>query len=210
MPASLNIACLVSGSGTNLQAIIDRIESGALDARIVAVISNVPGAGALERAQKHGIPWFVVNNKDYPSRELFDRELAAIIDRQQARLICLCGFLRIFSPFIIDRYPDRIINIHPALLPSFGGKGFYGHKVHDAVLAAGVKTSGCTVHFVDGEVDHGPIVLQRIVPVLPGDTAETLAARVLEQEHLAYPDAIQLFAQGRVGIINGQAVIRPV
>jgi phosphoribosylglycinamide formyltransferase-1 len=192
----LKIACLASGGGTNLQAIIDSIESGRLEARIVAVISNIPAAGALERAQKHGLPWFVVNNRDYGSRERFDRELAAIIDRQEAQLICLCGFTRILSPFFIERYPGRVINIHPALLPSFGGKGFYGHKVHEAVLASGKKVSGCTVHFVDQEVDHGPIILQRTVPVLPEDTVDTLADRVLKEEHLAYSLAIAMIARG--------------
>lgn len=201
----MKLACLASGGGTNLQAIIDNIESGRLDARIVAVISNVPGAGALERAQKHGIPWFVVNNKDYPTRELFDRELSAIIDRQKAQLICLCGFLRIFSPFFIDHYPNRIINIHPALLPAFGGKGFYGHKVHQAVLASGEKVSGCTVHFVDKEVDHGPIILQRTVPVLPEDTPNTLAARVLKEEHIAYSQAISMIAHGKLETAGNKA-----
>lgn len=196
----MKIACLASGGGTNLQAIIDSIESGRLEARIVAVISNIPGAGALDRAQKHGIPWFVVNNRDYGSRKRFDREMAAIIDRQEAQLICLCGFMRILSPFFIEHYPGRVINIHPALLPSFGGKGFYGHKVHEAVLASGEKVSGCTVHFVDQEVDHGPIILQRTVPVLPEDTADTLADRVLKEEHLAYSQAIALIARGECEI----------
>lgn len=205
MNDKLKIACLASGGGTNLQAIIDNIESGRLDARIVAVISNVPGAGALERAQKRGIPWFVVNNKDYPTRELFDRELSAIIDRQEAKLICLCGFLRIFSPFFIDHYPNRIINIHPALLPSFGGKGFYGHKVHEAVLASGEKVSGCTVHFVDKEVDHGLIILQRTVPVLPEDTPNTLADRVLKEEHIAYSQAISMIARGEIETAGNKA-----
>jgi phosphoribosylglycinamide formyltransferase-1 len=200
MDHKLKIACLASGGGTNLQAIIDNIESGRLNARIVAVISNVPGAGALARAQKHHIPWFVVNNKEYASRQLFDRELAAIIDRQEAQLICLCGFMRIFSPFFIDHYPGRIINIHPALLPAHGGKGFYGHKVHQAVLASGDKISGCTVHFVDQEVDHGPTILQRTVPVLPEDTADSLADRVLKEEHLAYSQAIALIARGELKI----------
>lgn len=207
MTNKLKLACLVSGGGTNLQAIIDNIESGRLDARIVAVISNIPGVGALTRAQKHGTPWFVVNNKDYDSRERFDRELAAIIDRQKADLICLCGFLRIFSPFFIDHYPQRIINIHPALLPAFGGKGFYGHKVHEAVLASGVKTSGCTVHFVDKEVDHGPIILQRTIPVLPGDTPDSLAARVLKEEHIAYSQAISLIAQGELEIAGEKIIL---
>ena len=200
MDHQLKIACLASGDGTNLQAIIDNIESGRLEARIVAVISNVPGAGALARAQKHHIPWFVVNNKEYASRQLFDRELAAIIDRQEAQLICLCGFMRIFSPFFIDHYPGRIINIHPALLPAHGGEGFYGHKVHQAVLASGDKISGCTVHFVDQEVDHGPTILQRTVPVLPEDTADSLADRVLKEEHLAYSQAIALIARGELKI----------
>jgi phosphoribosylglycinamide formyltransferase-1 len=200
MNDKLKIACLASGGGTNLQALIDNIESGRLDVRIVAVISNVPGAGALARAQKHRLPCFVVNNKEYASRQLFDRELAAIIDRQEAQLICLCGFMRIFSPFFIDHYPGRIINIHPALLPAYGGKGFYGHKVHEAVLASGEKVSGCTVHFVDQEVDHGPIILQRSVPVLPEDTVDTLADRVLKEEHLAYSQAIGMIARGELEI----------
>lgn len=202
MVNKLNIACLASGGGTNLQAIIDNIENGKLKANIVAVISNVPGAGALERAQKHGLPCFMVNNRDFSTREAFDRELAAIIDRQRADLICLCGFLRIFSPFFIDRYPNRIINIHPALLPDFGGKGYYGHKVHEAVLASGVKKSGCTVHFVDKEVDHGPIILQRPVPVMPDDTPDTLAARVLREEHIAYSLAISMIGRGEVDLFG--------
>ena len=203
----MKIACLASGGGTNLQAIIDNIESGRLNARIVAVISNVPGAGALARAQKHRLPWFVVNNKEYASRQLFDRELAAIIDRQEAQLICLCGFMRIFSPFFIDHYPGRIINIHPALLPSYGGKGFYGHKVHQAVLASGDKVSGCTVHFVDQEVDHGPIILQRTVPVLAEDTPDTLADRVLKEEHLAYSQAISMIAHGELEIAGKKVIL---
>jgi len=209
MEQKLRIACLVSGGGTNLQAIIDNIESGALNAEIVAVISNVPGAGALERAQKHGLPVFVVNHKDFASRELFDRELAAIIDRQEAKLVCLCGFMRIFSPFFVEHYPDRIINIHPALLPDFGGKGFYGHRVHEAVLASGNTISGCTVHFVDREVDHGPIILQLTVPVLADDTPDDLAERVLQQEHIAYSQAIELFAQDRLEIKDKQVQVKP-
>jgi phosphoribosylglycinamide formyltransferase-1 len=209
MSAKLKLACLVSGGGTNLQAIIDNIEKGGLEAEIVAVISNVPGAGALERAGRHGLPAFVVNNKDYKTRELFDLAVAAIIDRQGAGLVCLCGFLRIFSPYFIEHYPGRIINIHPALLPDFGGKGYYGHKVHEAVLAAGAKESGCTVHFVDREVDHGPIILQRRVPVLPGDTPDTLAARVLREEHIAYSQAISLFAGNRIVLKGNRAVIKP-
>ncbi|MDI6739456.1 MAG: phosphoribosylglycinamide formyltransferase [Candidatus Edwardsbacteria bacterium] len=210
MMKSLDIACLVSGSGTNLQAIIDRIETGALDVRIAAVISNVPGAYAIERARKHGIPAFTVDHKQYARREDFEQALIDVIDDKQAKLVCLCGFMRIFTPAFIAHYPNRIINIHPALLPDFGGKGFYGRHVHEAVLKSGVKTSGCTVHIVDDQPDHGPIILQKTVPVLPGDTAETLAARVLEQEHVAFSEAIQLFAHDRVEIKNGLAVIKPL
>ncbi len=194
MLEKIRLACLASGGGTNLQAIIDHIKSGRLQAEIVAVISNVPGAGALERAKQQGLPFFTVNHRDFVSRSEFESRLAEIIDRQGAQLICLCGFLRILSPSFIDRYAKRIINIHPALLPAFGGKGFYGHKVHQAVLASGAGESGCTVHYVDKEVDHGPIILQHKVPVLAGDTPDTLAARVLEQEHLAYSRAIALIA----------------
>ena len=208
MDDKLKIACLASGSGTNLQAIIDNIESGKLEAKITAVISNVPESGALERAKKHELSCFLVNNRDFPSREAFDRELAAIIDKQEARLICLCGFLRIFSPFFVDHYPNRIINIHPALLPDFGGKGFYGHKVHEAVLASGAKISGCTVHFVDRDVDHGPIILQRKVAVLPGDTPDSLAARILKEEHIAYPQAISMIARNEIDISDSKVIFK--
>jgi phosphoribosylglycinamide formyltransferase-1 len=209
MEQKLKIACLVSGGGTNLQAIIDNIEAGKLKAEISAVISNVPGSGALERAKKHGLPAFVVNHKDFASRELFDRELAAIIDRQGATLVCLCGFMRVLTPDFVGRYENRVINIHPALLPDFGGKGFYGHRVHEAVLAAGRTVSGCTVHFVDREVDHGPIILQRTVPVLVDDTPETLAERVLHEEHQAYSQAIELFAQNRLKLKDKKILIKP-
>ncbi|MBI4726377.1 phosphoribosylglycinamide formyltransferase [candidate division TA06 bacterium] len=209
MENKLKTACLVSGGGTNLQAIIDNIEAGKLEAEIAAVISNVPGVGALERAKRHGLPWFVVNNKDFATRELFDRELASIIDRQEAKLVCLCGFMRVLTPEFVDHYKNRIINIHPALLPDFGGKGFYGHKVHEAVLASGIKESGCTVHFVDKEVDHGPIILQRTVEVLPGDTPDTLAERVLQEEHKAYSQAIELFAQNRLEIKDRKVLVKP-
>ncbi len=206
MEHTLDIACLASGNGTNLQAIIDSIESGALPARIAAVISNVPAAPALERASRHGLPRFVVDHQRYGDRAAFERTLIDIIDQSQAKLVCLCGFLRILSPLFTGHYPGRIINIHPALLPKFGGRGMYGHRVHEAVLAAKETVSGCSVHVVDAQVDHGPIILQRTVPVLPGDTPDALAARVLAQEHIAYPEAIGLFASGRIRI-EGSLVI---
>ncbi len=194
----LNLACLASGSGTNLQAIIDNIDSGKIPARIVAVIVNEPGAQALARAERHRLPAFLIDHRNYRSRSDFEQAMIEVIDRQGAELICLCGFMRILTPHFVSRYPGRIINIHPALLPKFGGRNFYGRRVHQAVLQAGEAESGCTVHFVDAEVDHGPIILQRRVPVLPGDTPESLAQRVLAQEHIAYPQAIALIAQGQV------------
>ncbi|MCU0606773.1 MAG: phosphoribosylglycinamide formyltransferase [Candidatus Edwardsbacteria bacterium] len=209
MTIPIPIACLASGSGSNVQAIIDAIGSGALAARITAVVSNVPSAGVLDRARRHGIPAVVVDHRAFSRREEFERELCGVIDRGKAQLVCLCGFLRVLTPLFVSHYPGRILNIHPALLPDFGGRGFHGIKVHQAVLAAGRKISGCTVHVVDAEVDHGPVILQRTVPVEPGDTPEILAARVLEQEHLAYPEAIGLFASGRVTIENGRALVRP-
>ena len=207
METAFPIACLVSGNGTNLQAIIDRIESGALAARVAVVISNVPSVPALERARRHGLPSLVVDHKEYGDRAAFDQELIKIIDSSRAKLVCLCGFMRVLTPSFTGHYPGRIINIHPALLPKFGGKGFYGRHVHQAVLAAGEKVSGCTVHVVDAQVDHGPIILQRTVPVLPDDTPDSLAARVLAQEHIAYPEAIRLFAEGRVTIEGHRAII---
>jgi len=194
----ITLACLASGSGTNLQAIIDNIEGGRLPARIVAVVCNEPGAGALERARCHGLPVFLVDHRSFPGRSAFEAALSQVIDRQGARLICLCGFMRILTPDFTVRYHRRIVNIHPALLPKYGGRGFYGHRVHQAVLAAGERESGCTVHFVDGQVDHGPIILQRRVPVLPGDTPDILARRVLAEEHIAYSQAIALIAEGKV------------
>jgi phosphoribosylglycinamide formyltransferase-1 len=194
----MKLACLASGSGTNLQAIIDHIESGVLPARIVAVIANEPGAQALARAERHGLPAYLIDHRKHENRSDFERAVAEVIDRQAADLVCLCGFMRILTPDFVARYPNRILNIHPALLPRFGGRGFYGHKVHQAVLASGEKESGCTVHFVDAQVDHGPIILQRRVPVLPGDTLDSLAQRVLAEEHIAYSQAIAMIAEGKV------------
>ncbi len=184
-------------------------EAKKLVAEITAVISNLPDAGALERAKKHGLPWFVVDHRNFSNRKLFDRELAAIIDRQEAKLVCLCGFMRVLTPDFVGHYKNRIINIHPALLPDFGGRGFYGHRVHEAVLASGKKISGCTVHFVDQKVDHGPIILQRTVPVLADDTTEDLTARVLQEEHIAYSQAIGLFAQNRLEIKGRKVIVKP-
>ena len=193
-----NIIVLVSGRGTNLQAIIDAINDGKINGRIVAVISNRKKAYALERARENGIEAIYLPAKKDEKREDYDRKLADIIDKKKPDLIVLAGFLRILSRWFVRKYKWKIINIHPALLPSFAG--LYGENVHRAVLEYGCKVSGCTVHFVDEEVDHGPIIIQKCVDVRDDDTVETLADRVLEKEHEAMVEAIQLLSEGKIKI----------
>lgn len=194
----LRLAVLLSGNGTTLQNLLDRSAAGQLPAEVVAVISNRSDAFGLERALRAGIPAFVVERRDCASREEFSRRIFDVCRQARADLVCLAGFLQLLV--IPDDYLGRVLNIHPALIPAFCGKGFYGNRVHEAVLAYGAKVSGCTVHFADNVYDHGPIVLQRVVPVLDDDTPETLAARVFEQECEAYPQAIRLFAEGRLRV----------
>jgi phosphoribosylglycinamide formyltransferase-1 len=189
------IAVLVSGSGSNLQAIIDASEKGEIPCRVGIVLSNKPDAYGLVRARKHGIPTEVVSHRDFSGREEFDRQLVEIIRKSGARLVCLAGFMRVLTPVFVRAFPNRILNIHPALLPSFPGT--HGPK---QALDHGVRFSGCTVHFLDEGVDTGPIVVQAVVPVYDDDTEETLAARILVQEHKIYPMAIRLFFQGRLKI----------
>lgn len=195
MTTPLRIAILVSGSGTTLQNLLDCCADGRLAARVVQVVANVPGVKALERAAAAGVPAAVVVRKEAGSREEFSRRIFDHCRQARADLVCLAGFLQIIT--IPDDFLGRVMNIHPALIPAFSGKGYYGRHVHEAVLQAGVKETGCTVHFADNQYDHGPIILQRRVPVLPDDTPETLAARVFEQECLAYPEAIRIFAEGK-------------
>ncbi len=192
------IIVLVSGRGTNLQAIIDAIEKGKINGEIVGVISNKKKAYALQRAKNHGIETFYIPHKKDESREEYDKKLAKIIDEKRADLIVLAGFLRILSSWFVRKYKWKIINIHPALLPAFAG--LYGENVHKAVLDYGCKVSGCTVHFVDEEVDHGPIIIQKCVEVLDDDTAESLAQRILEKEHESLVEAIKLISEGRIKI----------
>jgi phosphoribosylglycinamide formyltransferase-1 len=194
----IKIAVLVSGRGTNLQAIIDACENGYIPGKVVCVISNIENVYALERAKKHNIPNFVISHKNYRTREDFEKALIKKLEEYQPDLICLAGFMRILSSYFVNYYKYKIMNIHPALLPAF--KGLYGEKVHQAVIESGAKFSGCTVHFVTEEVDSGPIIIQRIVPVEDDDTPDTLAERVLKEEHIAYPMAIRLFAEGRLKI----------
>ncbi len=191
----LKLGVLISGSGSNLQSIIDNIEKGSLKAIIKIVISNNPDAFGITRAKKHGIPFVVLKNRDFKSKEEFDSELIKVLKENNVDLVVLAGFMRIISPAFLKAFPQRVMNIHPALLPSF--PGLHGQK---QAFDYGVKFSGCTVHFVDEGVDTGPIIIQSVVPVLEDDTEETLAARILKEEHRIYPQAIQLFADGKIEI----------
>ena len=207
----LKLTVLVSGGGTNLQAIIDSIADGRItDTEIVQVISNNPKAYALERAAKAGIPALCISPKSYENRELFHEALLAQIRKADTDLIVLAGFMVVVPPSIIQAYKNRIINIHPSLIPSFCGKGYYGLHVHEAALAKGVKVSGATVHFVDEGTDTGPIILQKAVAVEQGDTPETLQRRIMEQaEWKIMQQASQLIAHGKVHVRDGRTFIDP-
>lgn len=196
----LNIVVLVSGGGTNLQAILDAIDNGNIrNARVEAVISNNAGAYALERARSRGINALCVSPKSFADREAFNRALLETVDGFAPDLIVLAGFLVTIPPAMIQKYRNRIINVHPSLIPSFCGVGYYGLKVHEAALKRGVKVTGATVHFVDEGVDSGPIILQKAVDVLPGDDAKTLQRRVMEQaEWVILPEAIDGIANGEI------------
>jgi len=198
MADPLRIVVLLSGGGTTLQNILDRIHNKTLAARVVHVIANKSDAYGLVRATQTGIPTSVVTRKSVPSSESFSERIFDICREARAELVCLAGFMQ-FLPIPAD-FEHRVMNIHPSLLPAFGGKGMYGHHVHEAVLKFGAKVSGCTVHFADNEYDHGPIIVQRAVPVLPDDTPDRLAARVFVQECEAYPEAIRAFAEKRIRI----------
>ena len=202
MARQVPIGVLISGSGTNLQSIIDAVEAKKLDAKIELVLSNKPDAYGLVRARNHGLPVEVLEHKDFASREAYDQ---AVVDRLRARgveLVALAGFMRLLSPVFVKAYSNRIMNIHPALLPSFPGL-----HVQKKAVEHGVRFSGCTVHFVNEECDEGPIIIQAVVPVYPDDTAETLAARILVQEHRIYPRAIQLYAEGRLHIVGRKVLV---
>ncbi len=205
----LRIAVMVSGGGTNLQAIIDGVKDGTItNTEIVGVISNNRNAYALKRAEENGIPSLCVSPKDYETREVFNEKLLEAVDGLQPDLIVLAGFLVVIPPAMIQRYRNRMINIHPSLIPSFCGKGYYGLKVHEAALARGVKVVGATVHFVDEGTDTGPIILQKAVEVEQGDTPEVLQRRVMEQaEWKILPRAIDLIANGRVRVEGNKTVI---
>jgi phosphoribosylglycinamide formyltransferase 1 len=195
MRRQVPIGVLISGSGTNLQSIIDAIEAKELDAKIQVVLSNRIDAYGLGRAKKHGIPVEVLDHKRFSNREAFDQAVVDILRAREVELVVLAGFMRLLSPVFVGAYSNRIMNIHPALLPAFPGL-----HVQKKAVEHGVRFSGCTVHFVNEECDEGPIIIQAVVPVFPEDTEESLASRILEQEHRIYPRAIQLYSEGRLRI----------
>ncbi len=204
----LHLGILASGRGSNFEAILRAIESGRLSAEARVLISNRKSAGALDVAARHGVPAAALTRKDFDSDEAFDREILRLFQKHSVDFVVLAGYLRLLTPVLVREFPNRILNIHPALLPSFGGKGMYGHHVHEAVLAHGCKVSGVTVHVVNEQYDAGPIVLQRCVPVEEGDTPDTLAARVLVEEHRAFPEALQLFAEERISVEGRRVHVR--
>lgn len=207
----LRVVVMVSGGGTNLQAIIDGVKDGTItNTEIVGVISNNRNAYALKRAEKNGIPGMCVSPKDYETRAVFNEKLLEAVDGFAPALVVLAGYLVVIPPEMIERYRNRMINIHPSLIPSFCGKGYYGLKVHEAALARGVKVVGATVHFVDEGTDTGPIILQKAVNVEQGDTPEVLQRRVMEQaEWKILPRAIDLIANGKVRVEDNRTVILP-
>lgn len=203
--SSLRLAVLLSGNGTTLENLLDAIAAGELAAAIVVVITSRPDAYGLVRARRHGLEAVCVPRQPDGNQQGSDDEIDRLLDRHRPDLIVLAGYLHRFR--IAPQYRGRVMNIHPSLLPAFGGKGFYGLRVHRAVLQYGAKVSGCSVHFADEEYDHGPIILQRVVPVFDVDTPEMLAARVGIEERRAYPEAIQLFAEGRLTVEGRQVKI---
>ncbi len=208
MMNKLQLAFLLSGSGTTLENLLEKIDQGNLDARIQLVLSSDPDAYGLVRARKHDIPTAVVAPDEFDDREKFSEAISAELDRVDPDLICMGGFMHFYV--VPNRYRYRVINIHPSLLPEFGGEGFYGHHVHEAVLEADREQTGCSVHFVTNEgYDEGPVIQQETVPVRPNDTPETLEKRVKEMERELYPRTIQLFAEDRVRIVNGKVHVDP-
>ncbi|MCC6424265.1 MAG: phosphoribosylglycinamide formyltransferase [Phycisphaerales bacterium] len=204
----LKLAVLLSGTGRTLQNLIDRIAAGTLNAQIAVVIGSRPGLVGLQRAADAKLMNFIADRRDFATAEEHGKQIFTLCDDVNVDLVCLAGWLCLLQ--VPEKYAGRVMNIHPALLPSFGGKGMYGRRVHQAVLDYGCKVSGCTVHFVDAEYDSGPVILQRTCEVLDDDTPDTLAHRVFEQETIAYPEAIGLFAQRRLQIVGRRVrVISP-
>jgi len=196
------LGVLISGSGTNLQAIIDAMEEKRLDVAIHVVISNREDAYGLVRAQKHGIATELLDHRGYATREAYDQALIDLLQARRVELVVLAGFMRLLSPVFVKAFPNRIMNIHPALLPAFPGL-----HVQRKALEHGVRFSGCTVHFVNDECDEGPIIIQAVVPVFPDDSVESLSARILKEEHRIYPRAIQLYSEGRLRVVGRKVLV---
>ena len=201
-PPRLPIVVLVSGNGSNLQAIIDAVAAGDLPVEIRAVISNRPAAAGLERARRAGIATAVVDHRQYPDRAAFDAALRTVVDQYRPELVVMAGFMRILTPEFVDHYHGRMLNVHPSLLPAFRGL-----DTHARALAAGVAEHGVSIHFVTAELDGGPVVAQRRIAILPGDDAATLAARIQRLEHVLYPQVIRWFAEGRLTLQNNRAML---
>jgi phosphoribosylglycinamide formyltransferase 1 len=204
---ALNLCVLASGSGSNLKAIINAQKSGKVTSKVVLVISNNSGSGALETARKNKIPNYHLSQKLFTNEAEFCKRFTALLKEYKIDLIILAGYMKMIHPQIIKLYKNRILNIHPALLPEFGGKGMYGMNVHEAVIKSGRKLTGATVHLVDEVYDNGAVILQKEVPVKKSDTAETLAGRVLRTEHKLYPEVIKLFEEKRIKIKNNKVII---
>lgn len=198
MTRPLHLGFLASHNGSNMQAILDACKDGRLVARPAVVISNNSESGALARARQEGIPACHLSSHTHPGPGALDQAICAALTLHEVEIVCLAGYMKRLGPRTLAAYRGRVLNIHPALLPKFGGEGYYGQAVHQAVLAAGEKESGPTVHLVDEQYDHGPVLAQARVPVLPGDTPETLAARVLVQEHCLYAETLQRIANGEI------------
>ena len=201
---ALRIGVLLSGEGTSLENLFERIEAGEVPARVAVVISSKEGVGGLRRAERRGVPAVAIPRKRHRDQAEFNDLIHAELEKHGVEFVALLGFLSVFE--LRGKYEGRTINVHPALIPAFSGKGFYGHKVYDAVFEKGVKVTGATVHFADEEYDHGPIILQEAVPVLEDDTVETLSARVQAAERRLVPEAIRLFAEGRIEIDDRRRV----
>lgn len=204
MTKKINLGVLISGNGTNLQAIIDASEAGSLDAVVKCVISNKVSAFGLERARKHGIEAIHLDHKQFENREAYDAKVVEILKERNIDLVILAGFMRIVTPVLLEAFKNRVMNIHPALLPAFPGL-----DAQKQALEYGAKVAGCTIHFVDAGTDTGPIILQKTVPILENDTEETLSERIHKEEHKSYPEAIQLFAKGRLSVEGRRVRVLP-
>lgn len=203
----LRLAILLSGGGRTMVNIADNIKRGELNAEIVTVISSRQEVAGVQRSNELGLIPQIIRKKDTPDIDAFSERIVEVLDNANVDLVCQCGWLCLWR--IPEQYKNKVINIHPGLLPDFGGQGMFGHHVHEAVIKAERLLSGCTVHFVNDNYDAGPVILQRACPVIENDTPESLAARVFEQECKAYPEAIRLFAEGRLGMVEGKVVIKP-